>query len=664
MSSSQRKLYQEIDKSLKKVREGIQDFDQIYTVFEQTDPSNQTYREKLEVDINKQIKKLQKQREQIKTWLAKEDVKDKEIMLFDARKNIEQRMETAKVVEKMVKLKKFSTQALANPDMAIHPKDLKKYKLIEFLQECIDELSKQREMLEGEIEQGNDDMHTEHLLDRHIFNVVNLENILKLVNTDGLDVETVEEFKDDIQYYVDNNMDDPDFIEYDTIYEDLGCEVYPNENGELDVTASTSVIAGSTKELTPSGGPSVEGTPKKSSRLDRSDSALLFEKQSSVGIEEESSIKLSPILNPPVSAPLPLTTKSDKLNKVISNQRSIKSENGFQAVLPAVHIKPIQSEALQLQQQLSSTPITPILGNSTNSLLTTLKKQTPTPISTPKLNNSTPLALTPQSKTSMLSSLAQSATKRTQNTTTSVLTTLWGQALKYQVETQVLSDVDTLSQLPESLQFPGLKELLQTRKDISIPKQMDTQIEEMLKYSLLNSPDSLDADFKMSKNKLSRPHPTSIFFPQQPLQFLDNINTIANQTPALQLIFSEEDKLKGFLKLKPLDTDEGFTNWCNNIVENDSYSSLAACKIATKFELETLFFTFYHYQDSFEQFVSARELNLRGWLFEKNESKWYKQVDDNVWQLFDYEDEWKVLTVGNYQYNPDNFENLDFTTAL
>ncbi|OBA26326.1 Not3-domain-containing protein [Hanseniaspora valbyensis NRRL Y-1626] len=571
MSSSQRKLYQEIDKSLKKVREGIQDFDQIYIIFEQTDPSNQTYREKLEMDINKQIKKLQKHREQIKTWMSKEDVKDREAILWENRRNIEQRMETAKVVEKMVKLKKFSTQALANPDMAIHPKDLKKYKLIEFLQECIDELSKQREMLEGEIEQGNDDMQTEHLLERHIFNIVNLENILKLINTDGLDVETVEEFKDDIQYYVDNNMDDPDFVEYDTIYEDLGCEVFPNENGELDVVV-----------------------------------------------------------------PAKLT---------------------------------LQTQNLPSQQQQILTPITPSVANTSNVLLNTIKKATPTPVSTPKLNNSTPLSLTPQVKATSSTNLSQFVTKREQNTTTSIQSTNLGEQLTKQVEDQIKSDLDTISKLNSSLQFSGLKELFQSRQDLSIPKQMDPKIEDMLKYSLLNSPDSLDSDFKLGKNELARPHPTSIFFPQEPLQFLDNISIMTNQRPALQLILTEEDKLKGYVKLKPLDTDEGLDRWCSSLSHNDDYCSLAACKIVTKFEVQTLFFIFYHYQDSFEQFVSARELNLRGWVFEKNESKWYKQnkedgESEEKWEYFDFEMDWKIKKIENYQYNPENFENLEFTTSL
>ena len=48
--------------------------------------SNQ--REKYEGDLKKEIKKLQRFRDQIKTWIASNDVKDKQ-PLIDARKLIE-----------------------------------------------------------------------------------------------------------------------------------------------------------------------------------------------------------------------------------------------------------------------------------------------------------------------------------------------------------------------------------------------------------------------------------------------------------------------------------------------------------------------------------------------------------------------------------------------
>jgi hypothetical protein len=50
--------------------------------------TNMTQKEKLELDLKTQIKKLQRLRDQIKTWVASNDIKDK-TQLLDNRRLIE-----------------------------------------------------------------------------------------------------------------------------------------------------------------------------------------------------------------------------------------------------------------------------------------------------------------------------------------------------------------------------------------------------------------------------------------------------------------------------------------------------------------------------------------------------------------------------------------------
>ncbi|KZF19032.1 Not CCR4-Not complex component [Xylona heveae TC161] len=83
---AQRKLQQEIDKCFKKVAEGSQAFDGIYEKIQQT--SNPSQKEKLEDALKREIKKLQRQRDQIKAWAASNDIKDKK-PLIEQRKLIE-----------------------------------------------------------------------------------------------------------------------------------------------------------------------------------------------------------------------------------------------------------------------------------------------------------------------------------------------------------------------------------------------------------------------------------------------------------------------------------------------------------------------------------------------------------------------------------------------
>jgi len=47
--------------------------------------TNQTQKEKLELDLKTQIKKLQRLRDQIKTWVASNDIKDKSQLMENRR---------------------------------------------------------------------------------------------------------------------------------------------------------------------------------------------------------------------------------------------------------------------------------------------------------------------------------------------------------------------------------------------------------------------------------------------------------------------------------------------------------------------------------------------------------------------------------------------------
>ena len=81
-----RKLQQEIDKTFKKVAEGIQTFESIYDKIQQA--TNASQKEKLEDALKREIKKLQRHRDQIKTWAAGNEIKDKK-PLMEQRKAIE-----------------------------------------------------------------------------------------------------------------------------------------------------------------------------------------------------------------------------------------------------------------------------------------------------------------------------------------------------------------------------------------------------------------------------------------------------------------------------------------------------------------------------------------------------------------------------------------------
>ena len=81
-----RKTQQEIDKTFKKVGEGIQAFEGIYEKINSS--TNAAQKDKLEDNLKREIKKLQRSRDLIKTWAAGNEVKDKGPLL-EQRKMIE-----------------------------------------------------------------------------------------------------------------------------------------------------------------------------------------------------------------------------------------------------------------------------------------------------------------------------------------------------------------------------------------------------------------------------------------------------------------------------------------------------------------------------------------------------------------------------------------------
>ncbi len=105
-----------------------------------------------EEDLKKEIKKLQKYRDQIKTWAATAEIKNKQPLL-DARANVERRMEAFKVIERETKTKAYSKEGLARSDANMTPEERKRNRTREWLQDMASKFSDEIEEFEQELEQ-------------------------------------------------------------------------------------------------------------------------------------------------------------------------------------------------------------------------------------------------------------------------------------------------------------------------------------------------------------------------------------------------------------------------------------------------------------------------------------------------------------------------------
>lgn len=225
-----RKLQGEIDKVLKKVQEGVDLFDSIWNKVYDTENANQ--KEKFEADLKKEIKKLQRYRDQIKTWIQSSEIKDKKALL-DARKLIEREMERFKVCEKETKTKAFSKEGLGQQPKT-DPREKAKGEAREWLNAMVSELESQVDSFEAEMEglpvkKGKSRppqlIHLEESIARHKAHIVKLEQILRLLDNDGLSPDQVNDVKDLVEDYVERNQIDFDeFSEVDEIYSSIPLE--------------------------------------------------------------------------------------------------------------------------------------------------------------------------------------------------------------------------------------------------------------------------------------------------------------------------------------------------------------------------------------------------------------------------------------------------------
>ncbi|KAH9943023.1 Not1 N-terminal domain, CCR4-Not complex component-domain-containing protein [Epithele typhae] len=228
-----RKLQSEIDRTLKKVSEGVELFESIYEKMQAS--TNQTQKEKLETDLKTQIKKLQRLRDQIKTWVASNDIKDKSA-LIENRKLIETQMEKFKACEKEMKTKAFSKEGLTQ-SAKLDPKQQEKVDTMSWVQNMMDELMVQVESAEAEIEnlQGGgkkkksggsttERLETlEGLNERRKWHISRLEIILRLLDNGSLATERVVELQEDVKYFVESNMEE-DFEEDSGVYDELNLD--------------------------------------------------------------------------------------------------------------------------------------------------------------------------------------------------------------------------------------------------------------------------------------------------------------------------------------------------------------------------------------------------------------------------------------------------------
>jgi len=548
---SQRKLLQEIDKVFKKVKEGLEIFDGYYDKLQNCE--SQSQKEKIEGDLKREIKKLQRQRDQIKNWLSGNEVKDKNNLL-ENRRLIENAMERFKTVEKDMKTKAFSKEGLSME--RIDPKQKEKNESSDFLHQMLEELERQCEKHEARIDQiqssgkkgkkldGAKQQEIEDLtgkITRNHWHQEKMEQMLRLLANDDIECEQVNGLQEDIKYYVESN-EDADFAEDEGIYDELGLEDidemyghvgdYPQEN-EGEKETETESAPSPVQHHSP---------PKKPSITSHPSSTVLPSPANANTTQHTSTSSSSSTIKPPPGLP-----QQSNNSTPISTPGTTNLKPSIAPVKTDLKYSSVLSQGVQSNHNTPTTSTATInTPPTTNSTLNNKES-----ISTTITNND--ISASPSTTGSAPPPPPPGLTKTSSNVTESRETT----------QSPVL--------IPSGFQdlIPSFEK---SKQHISKPKPIE-EISKILETSLLNCPDSLDAD----KPKIyfpKNPHPTSIYYPQEPLPELN-------------------------------------------------FSS-----IISKLDLSTLFYNFYYDQNQYIQIQSAKELVKKGWFFDKLGKKWYQKVEE------------------------------------
>lgn len=208
---------------MRKIIEGVDDWAGQWATLESStgDPGS---RHKLAETLKKDLKKLRRQREQVRGWLASGEVKDDGPLLV-ARQAVENHMHTYRQLERESEIKCFSSKGLAREGMS-DPVELAKYRCSEWLNGCYTKLEEQAEVFEAELEAlgpvgGRNGRATKSSffaansaalsgrLHRHREYQAKIERVLRLLENNHVAGDEVEgSLKDSLNYYIEENGED------------------------------------------------------------------------------------------------------------------------------------------------------------------------------------------------------------------------------------------------------------------------------------------------------------------------------------------------------------------------------------------------------------------------------------------------------------------------
>ncbi|KAF9954881.1 general negative regulator of transcription subunit 5, partial [Modicella reniformis] len=632
----------EIDKVLKKVAEGVDTFEEILDKIETTTNANQ--KDKYESDLKKEIKKLQRQRDQIKSWLSSNDIKDKRALL-ENRKLIEHQMERFKAIEKEMKTKAYSREGLIMSGR-MDPKEKEKAETCTWVTDRVEALNIQIEAMEAEVEtlqagakKGKNTTTKERVseleekIERHKWHQGRLELILRLLENGQIETDKIIAIQEDVNYYVDENLD-PDFAEDEEIYGDLNLEdeedyfavgsdehhlgnlkddEQPEKNKDDPELPAKKYPKEPEPEPTQSPTKTVATRPTPTKKLSMSE---VKETKPTPPTPTPNPVAPKPVLNGPASRqPVPRagSEKSPVIqyatvaaNLPADSPRTSQISGSPRMAAAAVAVR--DSPKLSIVTLLNPDIPSPKLAQKTTVVLPTMSPTLADATTEAQENVQSPLAT--------IASVSSAAVEpfRVAPPVNEPLTAPAEKLPVHPTSTssafQVVAEKESTPLQPTFVQpqsapepeirlpaaLADLAHSFEVSKERAMSKDVGFFVHQMLEASYQFMPEAVDTE-RPKHYQPKNPYPTPSYYPQAPLSGL-------------------------------------FDN----------------AAMFEKFDIDTLFFIFYYQQGTYQQYLAARELKKQSWRFHKKYLTWFQRHEEpkaitedyeqGTYIYFDYEGAW------------------------
>ena len=577
-----------------------------------------------------------------------------------------QEMEKFKAVEKEMKTKAFSKTGLSAA-AKLDPKEREKLEACQFLSEMVDSLERQIETLEAEEEAlqatvkkgkkdtGKSDRLSEitRLTERHKWHQGKLELLLRALENGNVETEQVNDLKESIQYYVDENQT-VEFMEDDTIYDDLNLEQEEgvwgiNNDGDRLSSQDTQSVADDLPETAEGRGPNMG--PGKSKASSISDPATSTARRPSnqlksplpalatlhtslpstsngmpnnamkpaplptrapgetlkyasaaaaAAASDKNSLGIAP-LPPPLGATATVTGNSG-LSPLVAASVPKGSATTSPSVIPSLPASVVSNALAKAAVSSSSGPEplpsghsqlkSPTLSHVSTAASASVPSSVPPTPALEKAENALP---PPPSNTLPHPRILHEEKERTpepEQPPTPPQPPSQNDAVRTSEDAENEQEEESIYHLP-----PGLQDLIQSfditkSRGSSTPSQ---SVQRLLNASHATCPDVFDAEkprYYIPQTKYNTPR----FYPQEPAVIIDN--------PTLY---------------EKIDTD-------------------------------TLFYIFYYRQGTYQQYLAAKSLKTQSWRFHKQYQTWFQrheepkniteEYEQGTYRFFDYESTW------------------------